>query len=152
MNGLNIKISPERGAAYAKWLSLGYGAISFVLVFIVERLGGVLQATLTLNGLVGGVTLGLFVLGIAFKCANTKGAFYGGIIALLLVIFIGVVAQIVNVEPDMLSLSITDCECSVQNNFNNNSTNLQQMPLSSNTGFTYVKSESDVFFCFFINN
>ena len=75
-NGLNIKISPDRGAFYAKWMSLGYGVLSFGLVFIVEHLGGVLQATLTLNGLIGGVTLGLFVLGIFFKKANTKVYFF----------------------------------------------------------------------------
>lgn len=46
--------------------------LSFALVFLVEQLGGILQATLTLNGLIGGVTLGLFSLGIFFKSANTK--------------------------------------------------------------------------------
>uniref|UniRef100_A0A1A9W4N0 Sodium-coupled monocarboxylate transporter 1 n=1 Tax=Glossina brevipalpis TaxID=37001 RepID=A0A1A9W4N0_9MUSC len=113
VNGLNIKISPDKGAFYAKWMSLGYGVLSFGLVFIVEHLGGVLQATLTLNGLVGGVTLGLFILGIAFKQANTKGAFYGGIISLLVVIFIGVIAQIANVDPNALTLSIENCDCLV---------------------------------------
>ena len=72
VTGMNIKISPDKGALYAKWMSLGFGLLSFALVFVVEHLGGVLQATLTLNGLIGGVTLGLFVLGIAFKSANTK--------------------------------------------------------------------------------
>jgi solute carrier family 5 (sodium-coupled monocarboxylate transporter), member 8/12 len=33
---------------------------------------GVLQATLTLNGMVGGILLGLFSLGILFKNANVK--------------------------------------------------------------------------------
>lgn len=70
--GLNIKINPEKGACYAKWMSLGYGILSFALVFLVEQLGGILQATLTLNGLIGGVTLGLFSLGIFFKAANTR--------------------------------------------------------------------------------
>lgn len=113
VNGMNIKISPDKGALYAKWMSLGFGVLSFGLVFIVERLGGVLQATLTLNGLIGGVTLGLFVLGIAFKSANTKGAFYGGIASLVIVIFIGVVAQIANVEPEDLPLSVENCDCLV---------------------------------------
>lgn len=113
VNGLNIKISPDKGALYAKWMSLGYGLLSFGLVFIVERLGGVLQATLTLNGLIGGTTLGLFVLGIAFKSANTKGAFYGGIASLVIVIFIGVVAQIANVDPEDLPLSVENCDCLV---------------------------------------
>lgn len=70
--GLNIKINPEKGAVYIKWMSLGYGVLSFALVFLVEQLGGILQATLTLNGLIGGVTLGLFSLGVFFKCANTR--------------------------------------------------------------------------------
>ncbi|XP_001353570.2 sodium-coupled monocarboxylate transporter 1 [Drosophila pseudoobscura] len=112
-NGMNIKISPEKGATYAKWMSLGYGIASFGLVFIVEHLGGVLQATLTLNGLIGGVTLGLFVLGIACKQANTKGAFYGGLLSLILVIFVGVVAQIASVEPPPLATSIEHCDCHV---------------------------------------
>ncbi|XP_017127714.1 sodium-coupled monocarboxylate transporter 1 [Drosophila elegans] len=113
VNGMNIKISPEKGATYAKWMSLGFGIASFGLVFIVEHLGGVLQATLTLNGLIGGVTLGLFVLGIACKQANTKGAFYGGLLSLALVIFVGVVAQIVSVEQPALPTSIDNCDCHV---------------------------------------
>ncbi|XP_055910605.1 sodium-coupled monocarboxylate transporter 1 [Eupeodes corollae] len=113
INGLSIKISPGKGALYAKWMSLGYGAASFVLVFIVERLGGVLQATLTLNGLIGGVTLGLFLLGIFFKQANTKGAFYGGIISLIIVVFIGVVAQFVDIEETQLPLTTEACGCFV---------------------------------------
>ncbi|SPP84877.1 sodium-coupled monocarboxylate transporter 1 [Drosophila guanche] len=113
VNGMNIKISPEKGATYAKWMSLGYGIGSFGLVFIVEHLGGVLQATLTLNGLIGGVTLGLFVLGIACKQANTKGAFYGGLLSLALVIFVGVVAQIASVESPPLPTSIEHCDCHV---------------------------------------
>ncbi|XP_034657136.1 sodium-coupled monocarboxylate transporter 1 [Drosophila subobscura] len=113
VNGMNIKISPEKGATYAKWMSLGYGIASFGLVFIVEHLGGVLQATLTLNGLIGGVTLGLFVLGIACKQANTKGAFYGGLLSLALVIFVGVVAQIASVESPPLPTSIEHCDCHV---------------------------------------
>ncbi|ALC43380.1 CG5687 [Drosophila busckii] len=111
INGLNIKISPEKGATYAKWMSLGYGIASFGLVFIVEHLGGVLQATLTLNGLIGGVTLGLFVLGIACKQANAKGAFYGGLLSLALVVFIGVMAQLGSVETPTLPTSVELCNC-----------------------------------------
>ncbi|KAJ6633155.1 Sodium-coupled monocarboxylate transporter 1, partial [Pseudolycoriella hygida] len=112
VTGMNIKINPEKAAMYIKWMSLGYGIISFALVFLVEQLGGILQATLTLNGLIGGVTLGLFSLGVLFKCANSKGALCGGIISLALVVFIGIMAQLNNVDPTPLSSSITQCECS----------------------------------------
>lgn len=85
--------------------------VSFALVFLVEQLGGILQATLTLNGLIGGVTLGLFSLGVLFKAANAKGALYGGIISLLLVVYIGIMAQLNNVEPTPLPSSLSKCEC-----------------------------------------
>jgi solute carrier family 5 (sodium-coupled monocarboxylate transporter), member 8/12 len=48
-----------------------YGIFSFGLIFLVEG-RGILQATLTLNGLVGGILLGLFSLGIFFERANVK--------------------------------------------------------------------------------
>lgn len=51
--------------------SLSYGIFSFGLIFLVEG-RGILQATLTLNGLVGGILLGLFALGIFFERANVK--------------------------------------------------------------------------------
>ncbi|TMW52558.1 hypothetical protein DOY81_002383 [Sarcophaga bullata] len=135
INGMNIKITPDKGALYAKWMSLGFGVLSFGLVFIVERLGGVLQATLTLNGLIGGVTLGLFVLGMAFKSANTKGAFYGGIISLVIVIFIGVIAQIANVEPESLPLSVENCDCAVNSTQMLGTVILEALPEEEVSGF-----------------
>lgn len=80
-------------------------------MFLVEQLGGILQATLTLNGLIGGVTLGLFSLGILFRSANAKGALYGGLMSLILVVYIGIMAQLNNVEPIPLSSTLTKCEC-----------------------------------------
>lgn len=56
--------------AYA-FSPFSYGIFSFGLIFLVEG-RGILQATLTLNGLVGGILLGLFSLGIFFKKANVK--------------------------------------------------------------------------------
>lgn len=85
--------------------------MSFALVFIVEKLGGVLEATLTLNGLLGGVTLGLFVLGLAFKKANGKGALWGGVLSLIIVIYLGVMAQIHNTGTENLELSVENCHC-----------------------------------------
>lgn len=40
---LNIELPPSRGAVYARWISIFFGAVSFGLVFVVERMGGVLQ-------------------------------------------------------------------------------------------------------------
>uniref|UniRef100_A0A182PWD5 Uncharacterized protein n=1 Tax=Anopheles epiroticus TaxID=199890 RepID=A0A182PWD5_9DIPT len=98
--------------SYVWGVYLAFGLVSFGLVFVVERLGGILQATLTLNGLIGGVTLGLFSLGIFFRRANSKGAMIGGIFSLVLVIAVGVLAQLNN-EPTLpLPSSIEGCNAS----------------------------------------
>uniref|UniRef100_A0A182MG39 Uncharacterized protein n=1 Tax=Anopheles culicifacies TaxID=139723 RepID=A0A182MG39_9DIPT len=111
--GMQIKIPSGKGALYAKWMSLGFGLVSFGLVFVVERLGGILQATLTLNGLIGGVTLGLFSLGIFFRRANSKGALFGGIVSLVLVIVVGVLAQLNNEETPPLPTSMDGCNATI---------------------------------------
>lgn len=90
-----------------------FGILSLALVFVVEQLGGVLQATLTLNGLIGGVTLGLFSLGIFFKSANAKGALYGGLIALAVVVYLGILSQIKGSELEPLPTLMDKCSCVV---------------------------------------
>lgn len=87
--------------------------LSLALVFVVEQLGGVLQATLTLNGLIGGVTLGLFSLGIFFKSANARGALWGGLIALLLVVYMGIMSQVKSPELRVLPTSMAECACAM---------------------------------------
>ncbi|XP_050076169.1 sodium-coupled monocarboxylate transporter 1 [Anopheles maculipalpis] len=116
--GMQIKIPDGKGALYAKWMSLGFGLVSFGLVFVVERLGGILQATLTLNGLIGGVTLGLFSLGIFFRRANSKGALLGGILSLILVIVVGVLALLYNEDTPPLPSSVDGCNATVISQLN----------------------------------
>lgn len=38
-----MEITPSKGACYAKCISVFFGILSFALIFVVERLGGVLQ-------------------------------------------------------------------------------------------------------------
>lgn len=110
--GCNIQIPPEKGALYAKWMNFGYGVASFCLIFLVEG-RGILQATLTLNGLVGGLLLGLFCLGIFFKKANVQGAFYGGLLAAVTVITLGICALSFNDDEPFLDLSTEGCTCMI---------------------------------------
>lgn len=112
ISGLNIKISPEKSTQYAKWMNFGYGVASFALIFLVEG-HSVLQATLTLNGLIGGILLGLFSLGIFFKNANLKGALYGGLLSTLCVITLGIFALTFNKDEPFLDTSTEGCSCKV---------------------------------------
>lgn len=108
----NIKIAPEKCTRYAKWMNFGYGIISFGLIFLVEG-RGILQATLTLNGLVGGILLGLFSLGIFFKSANLKGALYGGALSTLCVLTLGIFALTFGDDEPPMESSVEGCSCFV---------------------------------------
>lgn len=112
VSGINIKITPEQSTRYAKWMNFGYGIASFGLIFLVEG-RSILQATLTLNGLIGGILLGLFSLGIFFKKANLKGALYGGLLATLCVITLGIFALTFGEEETFLETSTDSCSCIV---------------------------------------
>ncbi|XP_043266592.1 sodium-coupled monocarboxylate transporter 1-like [Venturia canescens] len=112
---LKIKVPPSKGAIYARWISILFGALSFALVFVVERLGGVLEVALSFNGMVGGVTLGLFSLGMFVPWANGKGAFFGALTALALVTWIGLGAQVATyngqINLETRPTSVINCPC-----------------------------------------
>ncbi|PSN38120.1 hypothetical protein C0J52_14407 [Blattella germanica] len=61
------------------------GIICVLLVFLIERMGNVIQVSVTLGGITYGAMLGIFTLGMFFPWANTKGALVGGITSLLFV-------------------------------------------------------------------
>ncbi|XP_058806032.1 sodium-coupled monocarboxylate transporter 1 [Phymastichus coffea] len=110
-----LEVPARKGAIYAKWISVFFGLLSFALVFVVERLGGVLQVALSFNGMVGGVTLGLFSLGMFIPWANAKGAMFGAIVSLAFVMWIGLGAQVATlrgeIHQDSMTISIDKCPC-----------------------------------------
>lgn len=114
---LGIKVPAERGAFWSKWISVMFGVLSFALVFVVEQLGSVLQVALSFNGMVGGVVLGLFTLGMFFPWANAKGAVAGSVTALTLVVWIGLGAQVAiandALDLDQAPTSTAGCACTV---------------------------------------
>ena len=71
----NLKtLIKERSALILKILALFYGFLCVALTFIVDALGsGMLQAALSIFGIVGGPLLGLFTLGMVVKSSNQLG-------------------------------------------------------------------------------
>ncbi|XP_067005282.1 sodium-coupled monocarboxylate transporter 1 [Anabrus simplex] len=136
----NVQLPPQKGAQLGKWVSLVFGLLSFGLVFMVEQLGSVLQVALSFNGMVGGVTLGMFSLGMFFPWANSKGVLVGGITALALVMWIGTGAQVAIASGNMVdepkTTSIEGCHCG-------NLTDLQ--PPLNTTELPETNSSNEVF-------
>ncbi|MGB7068886.1 MAG: sodium/solute symporter [Pyrinomonadaceae bacterium] len=84
-------VEEESQLKLARYITLGYGVIVTALAFVVSALGTILQASNTIFGLVGGPLLGLFLLGMLSKRANSKGAFLGwlaGFLVLMPIVYL----------------------------------------------------------------
>lgn len=65
-------ISPSYIPWLTKLAACGFGMVFLALAFLAEHLGGVLQASLTIFGAVGGPLFGLFTLGMFTTYANER--------------------------------------------------------------------------------
>ena len=66
----NTPLPETRSGLISKILALLYGFVCLGIAFAAESLGGILQATLTIFGVVGGPLLGMFTLGMFVPFAN----------------------------------------------------------------------------------
>jgi len=106
-------VSSEWQAKMSKFLAIGFGLLSFALVFVAEQLGDILQAALSIFGMVGGPLLGLFTLGMFFPWANYKGAMVGTFTGLAIIFWIGVGVQVEkalgHIHTPKLNYSLEGC-------------------------------------------
>lgn len=81
-------------ARWSKGLALGFGLACIALTYLVEQLGGILQASLTIFGIIGGPLLGLFSLGMFCYRCNQTSALIGYACSIILSFYIGLGAFI----------------------------------------------------------
>lgn len=74
---------------YSKLLSVFFGALCIGMAFLAGSIGGLLQAALSIFGIIGGPLLGLFTLGMYVTSANQKGAIGGLLLSLAVSFWIG---------------------------------------------------------------
>ncbi|XP_045030203.1 sodium-coupled monocarboxylate transporter 1 isoform X2 [Daphnia magna] len=89
-----VGMSDERATKVSKGLAIGFGFLCFGLVFVASQLGNILEAALSIFGIIGGPLLGVFTLGIFFPWANSVGAGVGVIASLGLMLWIGIGTQV----------------------------------------------------------
>ncbi|KAJ1158381.1 hypothetical protein NDU88_011071 [Pleurodeles waltl] len=83
-------LSESRATMISKILALGYGLLCVAMAYISSFMGSVLQAALSIFGIVGGPLLGLFCLGMFFPCANSTGALTGLLAGLAMAFWVGI--------------------------------------------------------------
>lgn len=86
-----VKKTPWKttSAMTSKVIAFVYGLLCIGGAFLAQFLGGILQASLTLFGVVGGPLLGLFTLGMATEMANQWGVIPALVIGIAFSIWIG---------------------------------------------------------------
>ncbi|XP_074392390.1 sodium-dependent multivitamin transporter isoform X3 [Zonotrichia albicollis] len=83
-------LSESRATLLSKLLALGYGLLCLGMAYVSSMLGPVLQAAISIFGMVGGPLLGLFCLGMFFPCANPTGAVVGLLAGLAMAFWVGI--------------------------------------------------------------
>eukprot|EP00096_Caligus_rogercresseyi_P005882 TRINITY_DN21932_c0_g1_i1.p1 TRINITY_DN21932_c0_g1~~TRINITY_DN21932_c0_g1_i1.p1 ORF type:complete len:561 (-),score=41.67 TRINITY_DN21932_c0_g1_i1:255-1709(-) len=103
-----VNVSKGREVFILKGLVVFYGVLSVLIAFVADLLpSGVLQASLTIFGVVGGPLLGLFSLGMLTKKANEIGAVTGFVSSLLLLFWMAFGWP----RPPMSTLPVSTADC-----------------------------------------
>lgn len=106
---LRYKKTPWKAssATVSKIIAFVYGLVCIGGAFLAQFLGGILQASLVLFGVVGGPLLGLFTLGMATEIANQWGVIPSVLIGIGVSLWIGFSPK---PPPDrQLNFSTEDC-------------------------------------------
>ncbi|XP_074482442.1 sodium-coupled monocarboxylate transporter 1 [Sebastes fasciatus] len=120
----------------SKGLSLIYGVSCIGMAGLASLMGGILQAAVSIFGIIGGPLLGVFTLGILCPFANSKGALSGLVLGLVVSLWVGIGAQMYPPPPEMsrpLSLTTEGCNFTVPGSLNWTSTALPTQPTSITT-------------------
>lgn len=102
-------IKDESAARVSKFLALFYGILCIFLTYVVSKMAGILQASLTIFGVVGGPLLGLFSLGMMTRTCNARGALAGFLISLAIGLWISFGAVKAGIAPQPLPSSTDSC-------------------------------------------
>ncbi|XP_055376440.1 sodium-coupled monocarboxylate transporter 1-like isoform X2 [Condylostylus longicornis] len=108
-----LKLSDRASTILVKSSVLVLGVVSFSLMFLVERLGGILSLATSLSAIAAGTTFGMFTLGMLIPWSNTKGVIAGAICGAIMSGWVSFGIQVAEanglVVPHKLPVSIEGC-------------------------------------------
>ncbi|XP_070387672.1 putative sodium-dependent multivitamin transporter isoform X3 [Dermacentor albipictus] len=110
---ISQKTYDKHASLILKVLAFFFGVLCVLLTGLVEQLGGVLQASFMIFGVVGGPLLGVFTLGFLCRRANQEAALSGLVAGLLMGFWIGIGATVYGVKPENLPLLDDKCPTSL---------------------------------------
>jgi sodium-coupled monocarboxylate transporter 8/12 len=105
------QLSDQRQGLISKIFSVFLGAAVMLLTFVVSYLGSILNAALSLFGVLSGPIMGVFFLGFFFPQANRHGGLVGFLVSLAFQFWIFLGAQITKdqMKSSRLPLSTAGC-------------------------------------------
>ncbi|XP_071107016.1 sodium-coupled monocarboxylate transporter 1-like [Haliotis cracherodii] len=115
-------ISESRATNISKIIAVVFGIICLGLTWVASKLGDILQAALSLFGMLGAPMLGLFTLGMLFPWANKWGAYSGLFVSLFMMFWIGIGSHVAQLPKNRSPISISGC------NWNITSTSMYTSP------------------------
>ncbi|XP_044145334.1 sodium-dependent multivitamin transporter isoform X1 [Bufo gargarizans] len=83
-------LTESRATLLSKCLAMMYGLLCLGMAYVSSLMGSVLQAALSIFGIVGGPLLGIFSLGFFFPFTNSIGAVTGLLAGLVMAFWIGI--------------------------------------------------------------
>lgn len=115
-----IPLWKNRTEKQVTWLNMGlsvfFGALCIGMAGVASLMGSVLQAALSIFGMISGPLLGLYLLGMLFRTPNSLGSLSGMVIGLALTLWVGIGAQIYPPTADKTNpLPLTVVGCNSQN-------------------------------------
>uniref|UniRef100_A0A3P9HNG1 Solute carrier family 5 member 8, like n=1 Tax=Oryzias latipes TaxID=8090 RepID=A0A3P9HNG1_ORYLA len=106
------------------WLNMGlsifFGGVCIGMAGVASMMGRVLQAALSIFGMISGPLLGLYLLGMLFHTSNSIGGLVGMVIGLVLTLWVGIGGQVYPPTADMtnpLPLTTAGCNNTMSQNY-----------------------------------
>lgn len=102
------------------WMNMGlsvfFGGLCIGMAGVASLMGSVLQAALSIFGMISGPLLGLYLLGMLFRTSNSTGGLVGLITGLVMTLWVGIGSQIYPPTAEMTNpLNLTTEGCTKPN-------------------------------------